>query len=117
MKKEMKRFGFIKEYEANKASKKKFSRVDLSTREFFFNFFWDGEIPEEIYTKIEGDICYISFGLGEDDPQWGACKYASHWATKRVGNLYIIAYLGNKIRMQVRSQLRREVLQAFCGVK
>lgn len=95
MEKTMKRFGFIKEFEANKASKKHFSRVDLSARETFFTYFWNGEIPEEVYTKVEGDITYISFGFGEDDPQWGTCKYASHWGIKRVGNLYIIAYLGN----------------------
>lgn len=95
MKKTMTRFGFVEEFEANKASKKHFSCVDLSTRELFFNHFWNGEIPEEIYTKVEGDITYISFGWGEDDPQWGTCKYASHWEVKRIGNLYMISYLGN----------------------
>ena len=95
MKKTFTRNGFVYDFEANKASKKHFSRVDLSARELFFNFFWDGEIPNEIYTKIEGDTTYVSLGFGEDDPEWGACKYASHWGIKRVGNLYIIAYLGN----------------------
>lgn len=88
---------------------KTFQKVDLSTKNVFFQYFWDwNEVPYNIYTETRGNVSYISMGFDN-----GEVEYASCWEITKMGDLYIISYLGDHCEMRAKVSQGYEHLWVF----